>query len=177
MSRTDFGGAILALFTGFLLSAGLTGFVLSAGGYQFQGQALPQPAAVAGPMAAPGVVTAGAPAVAAPAAAKPVAASANAANGEIKMIATDLKFNPAALQAKVGQLVKINMENKGVIEHDIAFPTMKADKPGANLKVLAKPGQSATLEFTPTAAGIYEYICTIPGHKEAGMKGTINVTQ
>lgn len=173
MTRIDFGGAILALFTGFLLSAGLTGFALSAGGYQFQGQVLPQPAAVA----APGVVAAGAPAVAPPAAAKPVAAAANAANGEIKVVATDLKFTPNALQAKVGQPVKVTMDNKGVIEHDIAFPTMKTDKPGMSLKALAKPGQSATLEFTPTAAGIYEYICTIPGHKEAGMKGTLNVTQ
>ena len=39
----------------------------------------------------------------------------------------------------------------------------------------AKPGQTVTLEFTPTAKGTFEYVCTIPGHKEAGMKGTITV--
>jgi uncharacterized cupredoxin-like copper-binding protein len=64
-----------------------------------------------------------------------------------------------------------------VIEHDLSFPTVKADKPAASLKAIAKPGQTTTLEFTPTAPGTYEYICTIPGHKEAGMKGTLTVTQ
>ena len=64
-----------------------------------------------------------------------------------------------------------------MIEHDLAFPGMKADKAAAALKVVAKPGQTVTLDFTPTAKGTYEYVCTIPGHKEAGMKGTITVTE
>ena len=104
----------------------------------------------------------------------PVASVAKAAT-EVRVVATDLKFTPPTIQAKVGQPIKIVLENKGAIEHDIAFPTLKADQPGASLKALAKPGQTATLEFTPTAKGSYEYICTIPGHKEAGMKGKINV--
>ena len=91
------------------------------------------------------------------------------------MVATDLKFTPPTIQAKVGQPIKIVLENKGAIEHDIAFPTIKADKPAATLRATAKPGQTVTLEFTPTAKGNYEYICTVPGHKEAGMKGTLNV--
>jgi len=94
---------------------------------------------------------------------------------EVKVVATDLKFTPPTLQAKVGQRLKVVLENKGVIEHDIAFPTLKTDKPGAGPHTSARPGQTTALEFTPTAAGTYEYICTIPGHKEAGMKGTINV--
>ena len=170
MERIDFGGAMLALLGGFLVSAGLTGFVLSAGGYQFPNQAV-QPVVAA----APGVAVAGAPAVAAP---KPAAAVAGSkAATELKIVATDLKFTPATLQAKVGQTVKLLMENKGVIEHDIALPTIQADKPAATLKAIAKPNQSTSLEFTPTAPGNYEYVCTIPGHKEAGMKGTLNVTQ
>lgn len=158
------GGAILALLMGFILSAGLVGFVLAAGGYQ-----LPAPSATR-PLAAtaPGL------AVAPPAA--PIQAPAQAA-AEVKVVATDLKFNTPTIQAKVGQPLKTVLENKGAIEHDIAFPTMKADKPGASLRALAKPGQTATLEFTPTAKGSYEYICTIPGHKEAGMKGKIDVAE
>lgn len=169
MSRTDFGGATLALLAGFIISAGITGFVLAAGGYQLP-FAAPRPMVLAGPsMMAPTIAqtqtqtqtqSQTAPAVA------PV---------EVKVIATDLKFNPPTIQAKVGQPVKIVLENKGLIEHDISFPTIQADKPAASLKVLAKAGQTATLEFTPTAKGTFEYICTIPGHKEAGMKGTITV--
>ena len=161
------GSAILALLMGFILSAGLVGFVLAAGGYQ-----LPFPAPRPVTITAPGLAVAppAAP-VQAPAQAAPVAKVAT----EVRVVATDLKFTPPTIQAKVGQPIKIVLENKGAIEHDIAFPTLKADQPGASLKALAKPGQTATVEFTPTAKGSYEYICTIPGHKEAGMKGKINV--
>jgi uncharacterized cupredoxin-like copper-binding protein len=169
MTRIDFGGAIMALLTGFILSAGLTGFVLAAGGYQLPAPAAPRPLTITAPgLAAPPAAPVQAPASAAPAA--PVA-------GEVKVVATDLKFGAPTIQAKVGQPIKVVLENKGVIEHDIAFPTIKADRPGSSLKVVAKPGQTATLEFTPTAKGSYEYICTIPGHKDAGMKGTIHVAE
>jgi uncharacterized cupredoxin-like copper-binding protein len=170
MTRIDFGGAILALLTGFIVSAGLVGFVLSAGGYQLPTLAPPRP----------GLVTGAGSAIAAPAVQPQVQAPANAAARtplEVKVVATDLKFTPPTIQAKVGQPIKIILENKGAIEHDIHFPTLKADKPVANLKTVAKSGQTATFEFTPTAKGSYEYICTIPGHKEAGMKGTINVAE
>jgi uncharacterized cupredoxin-like copper-binding protein len=168
MTRIDSGGAILALLTGFILSAGLVGFVLSAGGYQLPVPAAPRPALVTGPgpsVAAPPIQT------------QAQAAPAAQAVTEVKVVATDLKFTPPTIQAKVGQPIKIVLENKGAIEHDIAFPTIKADKPSASLKALAKPSQTATLEFTPLADGSYEYVCTIPGHKEAGMKGVIHAAQ
>jgi uncharacterized cupredoxin-like copper-binding protein len=170
MTRIDSGGAILALLMGFILSAGLVGLVLSAGGYQLPTPSVTQPLTIT----APGVAAVP---PAAPAQASAKAAPAAQAAGEVKVVATDLKFTPPTIQAKVGQPLKVVLENNGVIEHDITFPTIKADKPGASLKALAKPGQTATLEFTPTAKGSYEYICTIPGHKEAGMKGTINVSE
>lgn len=163
MNRMDFGSATLALLMGFILSAGITGFLVAANGYQF-----PMPAPVVGTLAGPAVSAVGQE--------LKLAAAPQQAPVEVKVLATDLKFNPGALQAKVGQPVKIVLDNKGMIEHDIAFPTVKADKPAADLKVLAKKGQVGTLEFTPTATGTFEYVCTIPGHKEAGMKGSINVT-
>jgi len=172
MTRIDFGGAVLALLTGFLLSAGLTGFILSAGGSQLPSFLPPRP---------PGVIAApaGAPAVQAPVPAQAAAQAAPAAavSSEIKIVATDLKFTPLTIQAKVGQPIKVVFENKGVIEHDLTFPTIKTDKPAGSLKTVARPGQTTTLEFTPTAKGTYEFVCTIPGHKEAGMKGTINVSE
>jgi uncharacterized cupredoxin-like copper-binding protein len=171
MARFDSYGAVLALLTGFTLSLGLVGFTLAAGDFQIPRIGARGPVA----LAAPGLAVAPPPiAIQAPVQAAPVA-SAALAPVEIKMAATDLKFGAPKIEAKVGQPIKIVLENKGAIEHDIAFPTIKADKPAASLKAVAKAGQTATLEFTPTAKGSYEYICTVPGHKEAGMKGTINV--
>jgi plastocyanin len=168
MNRFDASDATLALLTGFLVSLGLTGFILSAGGYQLPTIAPAPPVAVAGPAA--GVSQP-------PALAQSQARTAPASQvtSDVKIVATDLKFTPATIQAKVGQPIKVTFENKGVIEHDLTFPTLKADKPAGALKVVARPGQTATLELTPTAKGTYEYVCTIPGHKEAGMKGVITV--
>ena len=38
-----------------------------------------------------------------------------------------------------------------------------------------KAGESGTSKFVPTEAGEYYYICTVPGHREQGMVGTIVV--
>ena len=43
------------------------------------------------------------------------------------------------------------------------------------LHMAAAGGQSATLEFTPSKPGTYEFWCTVSGHKEAGMNGTLVV--
>ena len=34
---------------------------------------------------------------------------------------------------------------------------------------------SATITFMPDAPGTYQYICTIPGHAQLGMRGTFVV--
>ena len=39
----------------------------------------------------------------------------------------------------------------------------------------AMPGMSASVMFTPTQIGEYEFYCTIPGHREAGMVGRLIV--
>jgi outer membrane protein assembly factor BamB len=50
-----------------------------------------------------------------------------------------------------------------------------------DLKILGKttpliqPGQTTKLAVTFTKAGSYPYLCTVPGHAEAGMKGTFTV--
>jgi len=38
------------------------------------------------------------------------------------------------------------------------------------------PGSTATLKVTFAKPGNYPYLCTIPGHAEAGMKGVLKVT-
>lgn len=46
---------------------------------------------------------------------------------------------------------------------------------GRSVEVDARPKTSATGEVTPAAPGTYEFYCSIPGHREAGMKGTLVV--
>jgi uncharacterized cupredoxin-like copper-binding protein len=45
---------------------------------------------------------------------------------------------------------------------------------GKKTPILA-PGKSATLSYTFKTAGRYEYLCTVPSHALAGMKGLLKV--
>ncbi|MBH0229175.1 plastocyanin/azurin family copper-binding protein [Halobacillus yeomjeoni] len=41
----------------------------------------------------------------------------------------------------------------------------------------AKSGQTVKLKFIPSEVGEYEFVCTVPGHEEAGMTGTFTVVE
>jgi uncharacterized cupredoxin-like copper-binding protein len=57
--------------------------------------------------------------------------------------------------------------NKGTIEHNFRIAGKKT--------VLIKPGKTATLKVTFTKAGKFPFLCTVPSHAAAGMKGTLRV--
>ena len=57
--------------------------------------------------------------------------------------------------------------NKGTIEHNFRIAGKKT--------VLIKPGKTATLKVTFTRAGKFPFLCTVPSHAAAGMKGTLTV--
>lgn len=97
-------------------------------------------------------------------------AAATPAPQTINLKAEDIKFDAMNLTAKVGQPVTINFQNAGVLEHSFVIDQF-------NVKLEhVQPGQTATVTFTPTAAGTYDFYCSVPGHKDAGMKGTLTVS-
>ncbi|HRQ38081.1 MAG TPA: plastocyanin/azurin family copper-binding protein [Chloroflexota bacterium] len=56
-------------------------------------------------------------------------------------------------------------------DHDMGHMGLDPD-----VHVFAPTGGSQTIEFTPSTPGEYEFYCTVAGHKEAGMAGTLVVT-
>ncbi|MHB8643351.1 MAG: plastocyanin/azurin family copper-binding protein [Gaiellaceae bacterium] len=58
--------------------------------------------------------------------------------------------------------------NRGKLSHDFKIAGHKS--------ALVKPGKTATLRVTISKKGKYAYLCTVPGHAKAGMKGTLTVT-
>ncbi len=78
----------------------------------------------------------------------------------------DFGFTPNNFLVEKPGRYKIRLVNKGTILHDIAF----AD----GTKVEAKAGETAEGEVMVPANGL-SFICSIPGHKEAGMVGAISV--
>ena len=116
---------------------------------------------------------------------------------EITVTAKDLSFTPTELKAQLNQPVRLTFVNAGAIEHDWSV----TDLPVTNFKVVSKPdtlsahisdqlsqsaakgiayagaaaGQQMVVEFTPTKAGDFMMMCTIPGHADAGMHGTVEI--
>jgi plastocyanin len=88
-----------------------------------------------------------------------------------QLVASGLGFNYSSLSATAGT-VTINMFNDSVIPHNVAIRGNGVDVQGP---VVGK-GQtsSVTAELAP---GTYEFYCSVPGHAEAGMKGTLVVTE
>jgi len=113
------------------------------------------------------LATAAAPAPAQPQAQARAAAPTNLST-DVTITATEFKFSPISVQVPLGQKVTFTLTNTGVVEHDV---TIQA----AGFSLSAKPGQTATGEFTFDKAGAFDLTCSIPGHKDAGMKGSLTV--
>lgn len=91
----------------------------------------------------------------------------------VNVDATEFAFNPNTFSGVVGQTISFKIANKGTVDHN--FVVLNADGSQELAKIEVKVGASATLDFTPTAAGEYQVDCNLPGHKEAGMIGKLIV--
>jgi uncharacterized cupredoxin-like copper-binding protein len=87
--------------------------------------------------------------------------------------ATEFQFTPNKFDAKVGQKLTFKVTNKGTVEHN--FVILSPDGSQELAKISTQPGETKTLEFTPTEAVTYQIDCNIAGHKEAGMTGELAV--
>ena len=110
---------------------------------------------------------------------------------QVTITATELKFTPNTVTLTVGQPVQLTIVNQGAMDHDLksALPIAEftyqraandADEQQQNVKdgvldVDFKAGDQAQVTFTPTTAGTYAFACDVPGHADAGMKGTFVV--
>jgi uncharacterized cupredoxin-like copper-binding protein len=87
-----------------------------------------------------------------------------------------LKFIPSTLSAKAGK-VTIDFTNKSPIPHDFVLIGSASYSPSA--KVLGKTPifQGGMKSFTVTlTSGSYYFYCSVPGHRQAGMYGTLTVS-
>jgi len=110
-----------------------------------------------------------APASQAPAASQPPGASQAPSGdvlGTLEVSAFDLGFKPNALTVDKPGSYEVKLTNTGTIAHDITFPD------GTNIP--AAVGATASAVVQVPAEGL-SFICSIPGHADAGMKGTISI--
>ena len=86
----------------------------------------------------------------------------------VTLEATEFAFAPDSLTAKAGETLKVTLTNKGTVEHDFTIDSL-------SVKAVALVGTSADVTLKNLAAGTYPFYCSVAGHREAGMEGTLVV--
>ena len=94
------------------------------------------------------------------------AAQNHATATTITVKATEFKFTLSKKSAPHGK-VTFKVTNKGHVKHDFKINGKKTP--------LISPGKSASVTVT-LKKGSFKYMCTVPGHAAAGMKGTFKAT-
>jgi plastocyanin len=101
-------------------------------------------------------------------------AAATPAAGQALSLATNaegqLKYSTTSLSAKAGQ-VSIDFTNMAPLSHNVTVASSSGAVVGATPTF---QGATKTLSLT-LKAGTYKFYCTVPGHRMAGMEGTLTV--
>lgn len=100
-----------------------------------------------------------------------------------------MMFIPNKIQVTQGEQIKFIIRNNGEIDHEVVLatlaenqkhaiemqknPDMEHDDPNAKRLPSKKSGD---IVWKFTKAGDFDFSCLIPGHREAGMFGTVTVT-
>ncbi len=102
----------------------------------------------------------------------------------LNMEAGDYFFKPDAFNANSGQAIRLAFSNSGSVEHNFTIPSVTKDKsaepwkdPSISTTVVTKAlaGSSGKGNFLAPAPGEYVFFCSIPGHADLGMHGTLVV--
>lgn len=91
-----------------------------------------------------------------------------AAGGTLAETLSEFKYSKPALELKAGETATLELKNAGSVEHDFTIDAV-------GLHVALKAGESTSRKIGPFQPGTYTFYCSVPGHKEAGMKGQLIV--
>jgi uncharacterized cupredoxin-like copper-binding protein len=84
-------------------------------------------------------------------------------------VGNSMQFAPASIVVRAGQPVELTLRNGGGIPHDFTL----AEGAARPIKIEAQGGQTARGTFAIDTPGTYAFVCSVPGHAAAGMRGTI----
>jgi uncharacterized cupredoxin-like copper-binding protein len=92
---------------------------------------------------------------------------------------SEFRFTLARKTVPHGKVV-FRLSNRGTIPHDLKICASpkggSANSCSGKGTKLIGAARSTTLTYTFKTKGTYEYLCTVPGHAAAGMKGVLKVT-
>jgi plastocyanin len=83
---------------------------------------------------------------------------------------SELAFDQKDVTAKAGS-VTIDFDNKQSLQHDVKVEDSSGQELGGT-DLVSSGTATATVNLQP---GSYTFFCSVPGHREAGMEGTLTV--
>ena len=107
---------------------------------------------------------------------------------------SQFSFTPDVIEAKAGDVIEIAIQNSEAVLHDFTIDNVDADvhvsylggtgqheheEPAIEADVhfaLTEPG-SGVVHLKIHEPGEYVFYCSVPGHQELGMEGTLIVTE
>ena len=92
-------------------------------------------------------------------------------DGTIIIVGTEFAFEPETIEIPVNQEAVIEFRNLGTVDHDLVIEEFGVATGSMRI------GSKKTVRFTPTETGEFALICSIPGHPDAGMTGTVSVVE
>lgn len=97
------------------------------------------------------------------------------------VVLTEFRFAPSSVTIEAGGEASLLLQNDGSTEHNwvlmseaIASESEFADG-NVLFEALVQPGQRLAIAFQAPPRGSYQVICSIPGHFDAGMEGSLAV--
>jgi uncharacterized cupredoxin-like copper-binding protein len=113
--------------------------------------------------------------------------SAQPASTELSVQMVEFSFTPANTSVPADSTVTLNLTNDGTVEHNWVLmeagyeaepPFNEQDQAHVLEEFSVPPGTEQSFTFqAPAGAGEYQVVCSVAGHLEAGMEGTLTVTQ
>ncbi len=84
---------------------------------------------------------------------------------------TEFAISPSQIHAPAGQALSFQVSNDGTVPHTFAIETGAGVVETRELE----PGEAQTLDVPSLEVGDYPFSCTIPGHADLGMMGSLMV--
>jgi plastocyanin len=81
-----------------------------------------------------------------------------------------LEYNTKSLSAKAGK-VSVDFTNSSSLPHNVTIESSSGEKVGAT-PTFSGGSKSVSVNLKP---GTYKFFCSVPGHRQAGMEGTLTV--
>jgi plastocyanin len=82
--------------------------------------------------------------------------------------ARDLAFSPTTLTIPASGSSRIVLRNAGFLAHNLTVDAL-------GIQVVVARGRTGEVTLTDPPPGVYEFYCSVSGHREAGMVGALTV--